>query len=223
MSTMTETAEPHSEHHPVVARERHELLLVSGALGIIGGLAMTFGTLVMGLLSPDHDPVADTISDLARGDLHVVMDSIFYLNAAGLIALALGAAHAHLGKFWWSMGLIALTFTALVVVMLGLWDEFGETAEGEGLSVHTRLSMVLWPLFLVGPLAMAEGAGRVRSVYKWLFIGGALSWAVAAPAFFFSPDAIDGLVERVAGAFTLLWTVPLGWLLFHRGREARNR
>lgn len=206
-----------SEYNPVVADERPELLIFCGALGIFGNLAMTVGTITMGLVLPGHDPISDTISDLARGEYHVIMDTIFYLNAAALIALAIGAAHAHLGRWAWSLGLLILALTALDVVMLGLWDEFGATAEGEGWSVHVKLSTLLWPLFFIGPLAMAPAAGRIRPLYKWLFIASGVSWAIAAPAFFMSPDNIDGLIERIAGVCTLFWTVTLGWMQLHRG------
>jgi len=173
---------------------------------------------VLQVVIPDHDPVTDTISDLGRGPNAVWMDTLFYLNAAGHVALALGAAHAHLGRWGWSAGTVILTLVGLDLVMLGLWDEFSTESDVENLSVHSQLAVLLFPLYFVGPLSMAAGAARASRGYGRAFIAGAALWPVCALAYYFGPDHIDGALERVAGLVTLLWTMPLGWLFLSRGR-----
>ena len=91
------------------------------------------------------------------------------------------------------------------------------------MTVHVKLSVLLLPLFLVGPLAMAEGIRRVSEVYRWMFYAAGVLWTVSAVAFWFSPTEIDGMVERIAGSVTLLWTVPLGLYFLHRGRRRMSR
>lgn len=206
-----------SSHSGPVADERPELLILCGALGLVGGIAMVVGVVILQTITPDHDPIKNTISDLSRGDLAIWMDMFWYANAAGLVALALGSAHLHLGRWAWSAGTIALALISMDVVMLTLWDEFGTTSDAEALSVHTRLAMVLFPLFLAGPLLMAGAIARVGQVYRWLFISSAGLWAVFALVYFYGPDPVDGLMERIAGACTLLWTLPLSWIFLKRG------
>ena len=205
------------ETDAVVAAERPELLILCGAMGILGPVAFTVATLVMQILVPNHDWMADTISDLGDGPMQIWMDCFFYLQGAGLIALAVAAAHAHLGRWGWSAGILMLTLLALAIVLLGVWDEFYTRPDPPHLSVHTRIAITLLPLFTLGPLAMAAGAARIDERYRRMFLASAALWPVLALTYYFGPDGWDGLLERIAGAVTLLWTVPLGWMFLSRG------
>jgi hypothetical membrane protein len=198
---------------------RAELLAVTGAAGLAGPLLFTIGILVLGQAIPGHDPVRHTISDLGRGPHAIWGDTLFYLNAGGMVALAIGAAHAHPGGRGWSAGVLCLALIAPVLVMLGLWDEFRHGSEVRDYSVHTWVSTLLLPLFLVGPAAMIRGAGGRTGR---LFAAAAVLWPILALAYFFGPGDIRGLLERAAGLSTLLWTLPLGWLLLSRGWAPRR-
>ena len=197
--------------------------MLTGAAGLAGPLLFTLGILVLGLAMPGHDPVRHTISDLGRGPQAVWGDTLFHLNAGGMVALAIGAAHAHPGGRGWSAGILCLALIAPVLVMLGLWDEFDTDAGPGNWSVHTWLSILLFPLFLIGPLAMISGAARGGPVPPRLFAASAVLWPLLALAYFLGPDAVRGLLERAAGMATLLWTLPLGWLLLSRGLAAARR
>ena len=214
---MTGTTDDHD-----IAAERPELLLFCGAAGLIGNLAPLL-TIAWASAVIDHDMIADTVSDLARGPHRLIMDCGFYLNAAGLMALAIGAAHAHLGRLGWSLGIFALTLLALVVVLLGVWDAFGATAEGSGMSVHTTLSFLLAPLYVAGPLLMAPGIARLHGWMKPSFIAAAILFLLFAAGFKLAPTAYDGILEKIALAATLAWTLPLSWALAVRGRSHMHR
>ena len=220
---MLDTRETHHESAEVVAHQRPELLMICGAVAIVGSLVPLVTIVWADIATGDHDFIADSISDLARGPQRFIMDVGFYAAAAGLMAMAVGCAHAHLGRAGWSMGILALSLCALVVVMLGLWDEFGATAEGNGMSVHTQLSFALAPLYVAGPLFMAPAIGHLHGYLRWMFIAAAVIWIVFAAAFKLTPTSIDGIFEKIAFLGTYLWTLPLGWVLFLRGYEHSHR
>jgi hypothetical protein len=203
----------------VVARERPELLVACGGLGLVGNIGPIVA-IAFAVGIAQHDFVADTISDLARGPHKWIMDLGFYVNAGGLIALAIGAAHAHLGRMAWSLGLFALAFTALVVTLLGLWDDLRAGPENVAdMTVHTKLTFLLGPLYLAGPLLMARGIAEVHRIYGILFVAAAAIWIVFATAFKLAPTAYDGIIEKIAIGGTMLWTTPLAVLLLLRGLE----
>jgi hypothetical protein len=207
----------------VVARERPELLMFCGLAGLAGNL-MPVVTIVWATGVTEHHFIADTVSDLARGRHKWIMDLGFYVNAAGLLGLAIAAAHAHLGRAAWSFGIFCLAFTALVVVLLGLWDEFHDASyDPPGMTVHTKLTFVLGPLYLAGPLLMARAASAVARSYGVLFVTAAGLWLVFSTAFLLAPTAYDGILEKIAIGATMLWTLPLSWLFFGRGWQKSRR
>jgi hypothetical protein len=215
--------DPRHEKADVVALERPELLVFCALAGLIGDVT-PLATIVVAAQITDHHFIADTVSDLARGPHKWIMDVGFYVNAAGLLGLSIAAAHAHLGRAAWSLGVFCLAFIALVVVLLGLWDEFGATAEnGSGMSVHTQLTFLLGPLYLAGPLLMAKAAAETDRRYGYLFVTSAALWLVLSVAFKLVPTAYDGIVEKIAIAATLLWTLPLAWLFLARGWRKAHR
>lgn len=207
----------------VVAAERPELMLFCGLAGLLGSLAPGV-TLMLAWQIAEHDFIADTVSDLARGPHKWIMDLGFYVNAAGLLGLAIGAAHVHLGRMAWSLGIFCLAFLALVVVLLGLWDAFHNAGDNPpGMTVHTKLTFLLGPLYFAGPLLMARGAAGVARVYGRLFLASAVIWLGFAVAFLMAPTGYDGLLEKIAVFATLLWTLPLSQILIARGYGKLHR
>jgi len=207
----------------ILVKERPQLLLFCGAVGLIGNLA-PLATFVLATVVAQHDIVSDTISDLARGPHKWIMDGGFYMHAAGLLALAIASAHTHLGRTGWSAGLICLALLALVVVLLGLWDELQPDAENSfDMTVHTKLTFLLGPLYLAGPILMARGAATVHRGYGAAFLAASALWIVFAIAFKLSPTAYDGIVEKTAVAATMFWTSPLAFIFLARGYSRRHR
>ena len=192
-----------------------------GLVGLFGNIAPNV-LAVVSALTTDHRFIAETISEMGRGDASWIMDVGFYLNAAGLLALALGTSHAHLGERGWSIGIFCLAFLALIVTLVGVWDEFGKTAETDGMSVHTKLTFALAPLYLIGPIAMAPGIKEDGRAFQMMFYIAAGLWIVLATAFKLSPTEFDGAMEKAAVLSTLLWTVPLSLVLIRRGQAARS-
>lgn len=194
------------------------LLLFCAVLGLLGSVAPTI-TLVWASLVTDHKFLADTVSDLGRGPNRFIMDTGFYLNAASLIALAVGTTILHPGFKRWSTIILCFLFLALNIVAIGLWDDFGQTATGAGMSVHTQLTFGLAPLYLAGPVLtwslFRDHAPRLAK----LFLASAALWIFFAAAFKLAPDWIDGGLEKIAIAATLLWTLPFAWWMMNQARR----
>lgn len=191
------------------------LLYTCGTLGIIGSLAPTV-TMVWGGLISEHDFMADTVSDLGRGAHGVIMDTGFFINAAAMLGLALGAANLHGGQRHWTGAILCLSLLALNIVAIGLWDAFGRTAEGDGRSVHTWLTFGLAPLYLLGPLLMAPVVRGGHPRLAAAFVLSAVLWIILAAVFKLSPDGVDGFFEKLAVAATLIWTLPLSWWMLRQ-------
>lgn len=200
-------------------RPRPELLLVCGLVALTGNLAPIL-TMVISAGIAEHDMIADTISDLGRGPHRWIMDTGFYLNSAAMLALAIAAAHLHLGRTGWSLGILVLALLALLTTMIGLWDAFHTGPDNPpGMTVHTWLTFGLAPLYLAGPLLMAPGAASLHPWMKPAFVVSAVCWIVFAVAFKLVPTSFDGLIEKIATLATYGWTLPLAGLFLLEGRR----
>ncbi|MEF2553453.1 DUF998 domain-containing protein [Aurantimonas sp. A2-1-M11] len=209
----------HSSGMPAVM-ERPYLLMTLAGIGILGCAVLIIGTFVAQALVPDHHWVSDTISDLAAGEWEIVMDVALYGFAAGLFAVSLAAAHAHLGRTGWSIGVVSFAILAALVIIIGARNEYGD-GDDDGVVIHIYLVYGLGALFTLAPLCMAGGIGHHSTWARRVLIGLALVWAVLCPVFLLSPTSIDGLLERALGLIACAIVVTLCAVFFEQGYRAR--
>ena len=194
------------------------LLAIVAALGCV---SLVVGTLIAQNVVPGHDPIADTISDLGAGRYEIIMDVALYGFAAGLLAVALASAHAHLGDTGWSAGVLSFAVLAALVVVIGARNEYGDK-DSEGVVIHVYLVWGLGLFFTVAPFCMASSAGAFISWTKPALIGLGALWLAAAPVFFFLPTGIDGLYERALCGIAVAQVLVFAWLFWQRaGATAR--
>lgn len=205
------TADSIEDHSPL-------LLIVCGLLGFFGAASLIVTNAIGSMVVPDHDWMADTVSDLAAGEYEWIQDFGLHAYAAGLLACAIASAHYHLGTGKWSLGILCLAVLALCVEIIGARNEYGD-GDDEGIVIHIYLVYGLGVFFTAAPLLMASGLGRIRPIYKWISIGCGLLWAGAAPVFFLLPTGIDGAWERGLGIITIVWVCILSWIFLSVGRR----
>lgn len=197
--------------------EHRHLLRGTAALALGGCLAFALSIVVADFLVPDHDWMADTISDLGAGRLEGIVDVGIYSYSAALIACAVGAAHAHLGGRGWTFGIYGLIATGLIVFLVGARNEYGDSDQ-DGVVIHIYLVWALGVLFAVLPWAMSEGAGRVAPWLRRTCRAVTVVWVPLAPVFFVLPTGIDGIYERFLGLLTFVFVGSLALAFLGRAR-----
>lgn len=200
---------------PAACERSPHLLVACALIGFLGSTALLVGNVVGSIVVPNYDWVSDTVSDLAAGPYEMIQDVALYGYAAALGALAVAAAHDHLGGLRWSGGILCLMLLAAVVTIIGARNEYGD-ADAGGVVIHIYLVYLLGVLFLLAPLAMGRGMGRVHRVYAYIAYACATLWAIGAPVFFMLPTGVDGLFERFLGIVTLVWVTTLCRLFWIR-------
>lgn len=185
-------------------------------LALAGCVVFAVSILVADFVVPDHDWIADTISDLGAGKYEYIVDIGIYCFSTSLIAVALLCAHVHLDGWRWSAGTLGFAALALIVFLIGARNEYGD-ADRDGAVIHIYLVYALGLLMVLIPLLMARGAGRINRFYARVLMVIAALWVVSAPVFFFLPTGIDGIYERYLGllAFALIGAMA-GLFLKHR-------
>lgn len=211
-----------NDDRPRRATTWHDPLLLRfcAAAGFAGCVALFAGNVIGSVIVPGHDWISDTISQLAAGPYEIVQDVALYAYASGLIALAVGGAHAHPGGWRWSAGLIALCILALLITMIGARNEYGDSTQG-GLVIHTELVVLMGVAYAGGMVATAPGLGRERPWMRPACLALAAAWSVGAILYFaVAPDAIKGAWERGLGLFALAWALLLSDRLRRTARRA---
>ncbi len=198
--------------------ERPYLLIFLGALGLLGCVTLVAGTVIAPFYVPNHDIFADTISDLAAGPSEIIMDVTLYGFAVSLLAIALAASHVHLGGVFWSIGTLSLAILAVLVVVIGARNEYGD-GDDEGVVIHIYLVYGLGVFFLVAPLSMVRSLTAEHPTMARTLLGLALVWGISAPVFFFLPTSIDGMYERMLGVVACAMVVLYSCVFLGRGLD----
>ncbi|MDT0683351.1 DUF998 domain-containing protein [Roseicyclus sp. F158] len=198
--------------------ERSGLLRILAVIAFAGVLALILGVLVAPFVVPaEYNWISDSISDLAAGQGEIVMDVALYGFAGALFALALAAAHSHLGRNGWTAAIFCLVLLAVLVVVIGARNEYGDNDTG-GVVIHTYLVYALGALFVAVPVLMSAGASREIAWARPVLLGLAVLWAISSAIYLLSPDHIDGLTERLAGLVACAIVLVLGAVFRSRGR-----
>jgi hypothetical membrane protein len=199
--------------------QEHAGLILSLAYYAIAGCVI-FGVsiLIADFVVPDHDWIADTISDLGAGKHEFIVDIGLYAYSASLVSIALLCAHVHLGGWPWSVGTVGFALLALIVFLVGARNEYGDS-DNEGVVIHIYLVYALGLVMAVLPAALSGGAARAGKIYRNLLIAYAVLWTLNAPMFFLLPDDVDGIYERYLGVISVATVITLAWMFISRARQ----
>ncbi|UWR24188.1 DUF998 domain-containing protein [Sulfitobacter sp. S190] len=197
-------------------------MILLGWYAIAGCVIFAVAILIADFVVPDHDWIADTISDLGAGRYEFIVDIGIYAFSASLVSIALLSAHVHMGGWRWSVGILGLALMGLIVFLIGARNEYGDN-DSEGVVIHIYLVYALGLTMALVPWLMSSGADRAGTHYKKLLIGVSILWAVSAPVFFFLPDNIDGVYERYLGLIAFVLVFVLARLFIRRGRQLRSQ
>ncbi|EDZ48730.1 DUF998 domain-containing protein [Leisingera daeponensis] len=196
------------------------LIILLACYAVLGCVLLAASVIAAGVIVPGHDWVADTISDLGAGRYEFIADSGLYAFSAALVAIAVAAAHVHLGGRGWSFGIVAFALMGLIVFLVGARNEYGDS-DNEGVVIHIYLVYALGVLMAVAPWVMAGAAGQMGQGYTRMLRGISVLWTLTAPVFFFLPTGVDGLYERGLGLLALAAVCTLAHLFLRYGRALR--
>ena len=203
---------------PAKIEEQASLLAFLSLFAVLGCLTLAASILIADFVVPNHDWIADTISDLGAGRYEFIVDIGLYTFSAALIGLAISAAHVHLGTWDWSVGIIALVVFGLLVFLIGARNEYGDN-DSDGWVIHVYLVYALGATMTVTCFALARGAARASPRYRKILIATGTIWVFSAPFFFFLPTDIDGIYERYLGVVSFVMILTLAHLFHQRSKQ----
>lgn len=214
---MTRSPRQTPNHPGAPVLEHPHLLRGMALIAFVGPLIFAISILIADVVVPDHDWIADTISDLGAGRYEFIVDTGIYAYSATLIACAVAASHAHLGGRGWTLGIYGLIAAGLIVFLIGARNEYGD-GDDSIWHIHIYLVLAVYVIFAVVPWAMASGMVAISPRAGRVAKGMALVWIPTAPVFLFMSTEIDGIYERFLGLQTFVFVYALAMVF--RARAA---
>ena len=202
--------------------EHPHILRGMALLAFAGPVIFAVAILVADFVVPDHDWIADTISDLGAGRYEFIVDIGIYAYAAALIGCAVAASHAHLGGLGWTVGIYGLIAAGLIVFLIGARNEYGD-GDGSTFHIHIYLVLAVYAIFAVITWSMSEGLMAVDRRAGIVARAVTLVWVPTAPVFLFMATDIDGLYERFLGVQTFVFVYALAWVFRARAHAVADR
>lgn len=199
---------------------QHLFIRIFASCAVIGCVIFAVSILIADFVVPDHNWIADTISDLGAGKYEYIVDIGIYAFAGSIMSTALMAAHLHLGKLSWTSAVFCLVVLAFIVFLVGAKNEYGDR-DNDGTVIHIYLVYAIGILAALVPILMASGAKTVRRYYAAALYALAAIWVISAPLFFLMPTEYDGIYERYLGLLIFALIGILARLFVHY--EAASR
>ncbi|CTQ51342.1 DUF998 domain-containing protein [Jannaschia donghaensis] len=201
--------------------EHPHILRGMAVIAFAGPVIFAISILIADFVVPDHDWIADTISDLGAGRYEFIVDIGIYAYSATLIACAVAASHAHLGGRGWSLGIYGLIAAGLIVFLIGARNEYGD-GDDSTWHIHIYLVLGLYVIFAVIPWSMSAGMAAIRPLAGRIAKGVTIIWVPTAPVFLFMSTEIDGLYERFLGLQTFIFVYALAWTFLCRAHAVKE-
>jgi hypothetical protein len=195
---------------------RSRLLIFCGLAGLLGCAFILAGNIAGIVVVERHNPIADTISDLAAGHQAWLQDGGLILFALGLLACGVGMWRWRLGGAAWRLAAALMVVAALDVGLIAGHNEYGDR-DNEKYVIHMQLVYVLGGLFAAIPTLAAGGLRRIGRRWQMISYATTVAWVALAPGFFLAANSWDGAYERFLGVIIVGWVAMLSWLMMRAG------
>lgn len=191
--------------------------LICGIIGVVGCLAMIVADIVGIILVEKHNPLSDTISELANEKYGWIQDLGLDLYAAAMIACAIGLYAANLEGTSWKIANICLIILGIDLILIADHNQYVGRPRVES-NIHFCFVYVFAFLFTVVTLLIGFGLRRISQNWYRYSLGTSITWTILAPIFFVLPTSIDGAYERFIALITIAWVTAISWLLIRSGQ-----
>ena len=198
-------------------RSSDKLLVICGAIGILGCFSVIIANLIGIIVVEKHNPISETISALAITKYAWIQDTGLDLYALAMFACAIGMFAWNLGNWRWKTSSVLLVLLGIDVILIAEHNQYAGR-EGVGASIHIQCVYALALLFAAITLLASFGLRKVSRNWYRYSMGTGIVWIVLAPIFFFVPTNIDGAYERFISLITISWVAAISWLLIKKGR-----
>lgn len=196
---------------------KERFIKITAVLCLLGCVSVILADIIGIAVHDPHNPIRDTISQLAIGKYGWIQDWGINLFAIGYFALAVGL---YLWKNSGTQWLIALFLIILLGIDFIIIAEHNQYAGDQEHTLHRKLVYVMAALYPAMILLSRKGLKELDPFFNKFCIWVAVLWILMAVPFPYIPDQYDGGYERIACILLVLWPAVVSLKLFRRVGES---
>ena len=206
-------------NHPApLSPNRKRILVICAAAALIGTLLTTASDLIGIWLIRDHDPLGETISELASGNRGWLRDSGIKAYAGATLALAIGFTTLWIGRSrgWLPGALLLVQSVSLVAVA---HYDLPIRADA-GLNRHHAAVLIYYSAFCLSAVLLAFFLRPLGRRWFWWSLLPGIAWLVLGPVLLaWIPETVQGLAERALAIVLGVWTLAMAAFLHRQTRS----
>ena len=201
----------------------HKWFRWAGLFAMIAAIAAVAADITAVSLLESATFLATSVSATAIGKHSWFVDAAIYLTAAAIATLAYAFHHWNIERGRYRFGIFCLASLVIVIFLLAGWDAY-DPLQVPDFGFHMILVYALSALFPLAALTLARALSKVRPFWGYFSITLAVLWLICGPLYAVTPEELEGLFQRIAFAFMLLWVAGVGLMFMsvaapraHRG------
>ena len=165
--------------------------------------------------------LATSVSATAIGKHSWFVDAAIYLTGVAIATLAFAFEHRNIEHGRYRFGIFCLASLVIVIFLLAGWDAY-DPLQVPDFGFHMILVYALSALFPLAALTLARALSKVHPFWGYFSITLAVLWLICGPIYAVTPEELEGLFQRIAFAFLLLWVAGVG-VMFVSVTTSRDR
>jgi hypothetical protein len=184
----------------------------AGIVAIIGAVAAVAADIMAVSLIESASFLATSVSAIAIGEHSWFVDAAIYLTGIAIATLAFAFHRWNIDNGRYRFGIFSLAMLAIVIFLLAGWDAY-DPLRVPDFGFHMILVYALSALFPLAALTLARALSKVHPFWGGFSITLAALWLVCGPLYAVTPEDMEGLFQRIAFAFLLVWVAGIGLML----------
>lgn len=194
----------------------------AGVVAILSAIAAVAADIAAVSLLESATFLATSVSATAIGKHSWFVDAAIYLTGIAIAALAYALHHWNIEHGRYRFGIFCLASLVIVIFLLAGWDAY-DPFEVPDFGFHMILVYALSALFPLAALTLARALSKVRPFWGYFSITLAVLWLICGPIYAVTPEELEGLFQRIAFVFMLLWVAGVGLMFVSVTGSRRDR
>lgn len=194
----------------------------AGLVAIVSAMAAVAADIAAISLDETRSFLATSVSATAIGEHAWFVDAAIYFTGIAIAALAFAFHHWNIDHGRYRFGIFCLAALVITIFLLAGWDAY-DPLEVPDFGFHMILVYALSAWFPLAALTLARALSKVHPFWGYFSITLAILWLICGPIYAVTPEELEGLFQRIAFVFMLIWVAGVGFMFIRAAARCEER